>query len=259
MSLFGYGFGFSSGATPAPSGGLGGFDFASVGTIEMWLDARDTGTITIDEGAVSSWDNRIPAKPVTSVIQSTPANRPTLTSGALTGLDAIRFGGLTPTTSLTAGTSPVTSGPIYVYVLAEKASNGSGATTGLVGIYDSGLTTGYWDLNLNGGTPDAQPEFRVNGAIAIAPGDFTSGVEAHIAWGRKATSGSHDAGIDSGSNTALTTPLMPVTNATIIGDTVASGATAFQGDIVIVLVYSALTTMEHNSVIGGLAAIGSIP
>ena len=68
----------------------------------------------------------------------------------------------------------------------------------------------------------------------------------------------HDAGIDSGFTSLATTGVFPVTNATIIGDTVISGGTTFQGDITIVLVYSALTSGEHASVIGGLATIGGV-
>ena len=117
MAIFSnYGFGFSSSAASASSG-LGGFDFSSVGTLELWLDARDTSSVTEESGAVSAWANQLTGKAVTSVTQSTGVLRPTLESGVLNGLDAIRFAGLTSTTSLTAAAAPVSGGPSWIYAL----------------------------------------------------------------------------------------------------------------------------------------------
>jgi hypothetical protein len=257
MSLFGYGFGFSSRATPAGGGGGGplpGFDFASVGTIEMWLDARDTASIT-GSSEVSAWANRIAAKPVTSVTQGVSMDRPALVSGTVNGLDALRFGG---TKNLFAGAAPVSGGTYYVYVLANRIGSTPG-NMGLVGVYDSGMSTGYWNLDLDLSTDVV---FDVNGITATTTAHTMDTITPHILWGQQTTASSITAGIDGGMTTVPTTAFFPTTNSTIIGDTSTGsggGGSGFPGDITIVLVYSALTPMEHISVIGGLATLGGVP
>ncbi len=256
MSLFGYGFGFSSRAVPAASAGaLPGFDFASVGTIEMWLDARDTPSITESGGVVSAWNNRIPAKALTSVSQSTPADRPTLASGALNGLDAIRFGGLTTDTSLVAPADAFSGGPVYIYTLLERTSS-PGTTNGVISIYNSGTPSIAWNLDLNS---TYNGVFGSKGITATTTNTVSTGVQAHILWGRQKVGGAAvEAGIDGGSVTTALTPIFPNVDRTIIGNVPSLGA-AFQGDISIVLVYSILSPAEHIAVIGGLAAIGAVP
>jgi hypothetical protein len=257
MSLFGYGFGFSSRATPASGGGGGplpGFDFASVGTIEMWLDARDTASIT-GSSEVSAWANRIAAKPVTSVTQSTSMDRPALVSGTVNGHDALRFGG---TKNLAAAAAPVSGGTYYVYVLANRNSGFPG-NMGLVGVYDSGVPTDRWNLDLDLG---ANVIFDVAGITATTAAHTMDTITPHILWGQQTTSASHTAGIDGGMTTVATTAFFPTPDSTIIGDTTTGsggGGSGFPGDITIVLVYSALTPMEHISVIGGLATLGGVP
>jgi hypothetical protein len=255
MALFGYGFGFTSRATSAASGGGGGplpgFDFASVGTLEMWLDARDTASITESGGFVSAWANRAVGSSVASVIQGSAPMQPSLASGVLNGHDAISVGA---GHYLAAAVSPIMGFSVYIYVLANRTGSAAG-DTGLVGIYDSGMATGYWDLNLD---ISHNVVFNVSGTKATTAAHTMDTITPHILWGNQSTATDIAAGIDGGVTPVSKPPSFPFTNAIKIGDT-DSSLTGFVGDITTVLVYSMLTPMEHTAVIGGLASIGSVP
>jgi hypothetical protein len=60
-----------------------------LGTLGLWLDAADTGTVTIDGGAVSQWGDK--SGNGHHLSQSTPGMRPTLVSDD--GYPAIQFTG----------------------------------------------------------------------------------------------------------------------------------------------------------------------
>jgi hypothetical protein len=130
---------------------------------------------------------------------------------------------------------------------------------GLVGVYDSGMSTGYWNLDLDLSTDVV---FNVNGITATTTAHTMDTITPHVLWGQQTTSSSHTAGIDGGMTTVATTPFFPTTNSTIIGDTTTGsggGGSGFPGDITIVLVYSVLSPSEHNQVVGGLAVLGGVP
>lgn len=64
---------------------------ASLSGLQLWLDASDAATVTIDSGKVSQWNDK--ASVIGNATQSTPDNRPTYSSAAVNGRNAVTFGG----------------------------------------------------------------------------------------------------------------------------------------------------------------------
>jgi hypothetical protein len=228
------------------------FDFSSIGTLDIWLDARDASSIRFSgfpDNTVDRWNNQVTSKPVSYVEQISFASQPSLVSGAVNGHNALRFDG----TDVMTWSAAMPSTPVYIYVLAQRTGSYAG-DMGIVGIEDAGVTMGHWNLNLNIGNFVV---FNVSN-IAITDTFAMDTLGAHIAWGRQTSSSSQDAGLDGSTTNLATTPILPTANYIRVGDTHTSGS-GFIGDIVTVLVYSALTPMEHTTVIGELAMIGGVP
>jgi len=68
---------------------VGGFDPITIPGLEGWFDADDSGTITIDTGKVSQWDDK--SGEGNDATQITPGNRPVVTAGALNGKAVLTF------------------------------------------------------------------------------------------------------------------------------------------------------------------------
>ena len=68
-----------------------GFSPRSISGLALWLDAGDASSITAVSGAVSEWRDKTGTK---TVLQGTPANRPTLVSNVFGSRPAVRFDGV---------------------------------------------------------------------------------------------------------------------------------------------------------------------
>lgn len=62
--------------------------FPQVGPV-LYLDAADASTITLDGGAVAEWADK--SSKGNHALQTVPANRPTVATSSLNGLDTLRF------------------------------------------------------------------------------------------------------------------------------------------------------------------------
>jgi hypothetical protein len=74
----------------AVAGGAAPWTPANI-TTALWLDAADASTITESGGAVSQWNDK--SGNARHAIQTTPGNRPTVSTAALNGKNVIEFNG----------------------------------------------------------------------------------------------------------------------------------------------------------------------
>jgi hypothetical protein len=96
---------------PRPAGG---FNPRSISGLDMWLDAADSATITLDSSAVSQWRD----KARNSVFaQTTPNNRPTLST--INGRNAVSFDGSNDTLSCA---NPFTTFPLSMFFVQRVVS-----------------------------------------------------------------------------------------------------------------------------------------
>jgi len=130
-----------------------GFIPTSVASCQLWFDAADASTITLNGSTVSSWRDK--SANAYSVIQPTSANQPTYTTNLLNGLPGIQISAAT-----------------YLYQVASSIPNfSSSASTTVVMVAKNGstLATGGWNIvntmwftgNING------PTYRYHLSFAI--------------------------------------------------------------------------------------------
>lgn len=75
-----------------PAAGGGGYDPtfpSSITGLQLWLDASDSSTITLTGSRVSGWADK--SSNAHAFTQTTDANRPTVASAAMNGLDVLRW------------------------------------------------------------------------------------------------------------------------------------------------------------------------
>ena len=96
-------------------------------TTQLWLDASDSATITLDSGAVSQWDDK--SGNARNAIAAQSTNRPSIASLALNGKNVIRFSGVPQRLIIPTFSS---SQPFNVFVVAKV-----GNTAGFEVILDS--------------------------------------------------------------------------------------------------------------------------
>jgi hypothetical protein len=242
-----------------------GFNPASISNLALWLDANDSSSITTVSGAVSEWRDKSAAKRVFS--QSTANNRPTLQSGAIGTMPAIRFDGsndrLTTTASVVGLVNPVT-----LFIAGRKT--GASADGGLFTLDKSGGFDSYSDdslfcitTNSNGGAvtvlggPVAQL-FQALGSASDALGSFL--VSLRIAANSDAEFRNRTAGLLKAdtSFTFSSTPTPTGASIGVISVNAGGGNTSYvhflNGDIGEVIAYSrALSASEQSQVAAYLA------
>lgn len=95
---------------------------------QLWLDASDSSTITLNSGAVSQWNDK--SGNSINLFQSTPANQPTYITAGLNSLNTIRFDGINDVIS-SANNFPLTGNPSFsVFVLYKKSNAARGSVYG---------------------------------------------------------------------------------------------------------------------------------
>jgi len=97
-------------------------------TTALWLDADDSGTITLDGSAVTEWRDK--SGNSRHVAQGTPANRPSYSSTGFNSKGALTFDGSNDFLSAAAGiTSGTYTGRFEVFHVATREGNGGGIIT----------------------------------------------------------------------------------------------------------------------------------
>ena len=94
----------------------GGFSPTDLTGLVLWLDASDAGSITESGGAVSQWNDL--SGNGYHVSQATEAFKPTLSVGAINGLDALNFPD-DPTKMSATGVTSLAWKPATVFVVAK--------------------------------------------------------------------------------------------------------------------------------------------
>lgn len=111
-------------------------------TTAIWLDAADAGTVTLNAGEVSQWDDK--SGNGRNATQATDANQPTYNNAAQNGLNVISFNGSTDFFDLGTGLDFLTSDAThttFAVIQNQTFSNLYGAATGNVG--DASLHIGF--------------------------------------------------------------------------------------------------------------------
>jgi hypothetical protein len=122
-----------------------GFNPKSISGLDMWLDANDSASVTLDSAAVSEWKDKAKGS---VFAQTTPNNRPTLTT--INGKTALLFDGTTDTLSCV---DPFTTFPLSMFFVQRiVAATNFGMTYTVGGSNDFNLrqngTTGQLQIQM---------------------------------------------------------------------------------------------------------------
>ena len=132
-------------------------------TTALWLDAADAATITESGGAVSQWSDK--SGNDNHAYQSTESLQPTLSTDALSGLDAISFDGLGDFLNLTSrpatGTEPRT-----LFFVAKADDLSKGGVFSLCQVANGGGT--LWDICLESGQIAVRVSYNASYAQTIS-------------------------------------------------------------------------------------------
>lgn len=168
-------------------------------TTAIWLDAADSGTITLTDGKVSQWADK--SGNSRHVAQATASSRPVVTAAAQNGLDVVTFDG--GDVLSTAANFPETGNAEFsVFWVHTKTSSAQGCVFGwgytgaalqACGLYDDGTYTGVafaggnfyktspiaagynvWGYVKSAGGISTTSDFRKNGTNAGTSGHSTS-------------------------------------------------------------------------------------
>lgn len=146
-------------------------------TTALWLDAADSTTVAITNGAVSQWSDK--SGNARHATQSTLAKRPLLTSAGLNSKDVITFDG---TNDILVSNYTATSNNLAVYAVANKTAAGgtSNQYSRIFEFYkssDNAATIGGY-ANTNGWIPAFYASQAVGGQSAPAVHTFRNNLSA---------------------------------------------------------------------------------
>lgn len=178
----------------------GEWDPSRLGTdLQIWLDASDTNTVTLDSAKVVEWQDKSTFG--RHVSQSAPFRRPNYASNLLDGKNGIVFDGVSSWLA-TSVDFPVSDDPDFsVYILYEKTNANKGAAYGwgtievtrsAFGLYDNGSTlvgyvyvgdNNYKIQNVPVNEPLIEGYVKSSGIIAETSLAVRNGVDVGLATG----------------------------------------------------------------------------
>ena len=176
----------------------GGFLPTDIADLELWLDAADSGTVTLNGDDVSQWDDK--SADGNDAVQGSASLQPLYDIAAVNGLNAISFDGAN---SLDGGAVPdILSEPETLFIVySREGSTGNmrafhGNNNWLVGPYNNKYQS------FNGGFIEGSD--AVNGQLVVASLVIDSGGaelwEDGVSQGTVANTTDHGAGYDIGSS-----------------------------------------------------------
>src|SRR5690349_20530928 len=90
---------------------------------QLWLDANDPATLSLNGATVSAWNNK--ASGGSALMQATAANQPTLTAGALSGKPVLTFNGTSTALASYASAYGNSGNQMTYFIVTRLANNGA--------------------------------------------------------------------------------------------------------------------------------------
>ena len=231
---------------PALAGFMaGGFSPLQIPDLELWLDAKDAGTITESSGDVSQWDDK--SSVGNNVVRGNTIQQPD--TSTINGNDSILFDGDTTAANadlLRDSSASITSPPATIAVVFTPTSVGAG-TFNLLTLRD--VTTDVFRIRRDGSALEcAQGEGGSTNEMRVASLLAANETRWVIARWRNSGDGDSDMLTDGG-NTDTVTAAASI-NSSIDDINVganANGASAFAGHIHEVLYWNRFITDDERT------------
>jgi hypothetical protein len=210
---------------------------SDISGLQLWLDANDTDTITLNGSTVSQWDDK--SGNVYHVSQGTASNQPTYTASALNSKSVVRFDG---NDELTNGSATPVGGSTNRTVFIVFNSTGGSAISYGVTLGDSTSTGQSFGVS-------KEIAVRVNGGNRVwtTAIDATHAIVTIILDGTSTTDLSAWKNGSSLTTSSTGTQTINTAAGIIIGNGTAGGSLV--GDVAEIIVYnSVLSTSDRESV-----------
>jgi len=212
----------------------------------FWVDADDSATITIATG-VSQWADK--SGNAYHLVQATGSAQPAVASGALNGLDVVRFNGSSH--RLAVSSFPTAESAYSVYIVVDKAADPANASP----------KVGAWHGTSDGGVSNASHFPFSDGNVYESfgssarktVGNLTPSLASARIWNVNSASGAWSTYLDGTSVFSTGTNTVGMSSTFHVGSN--GGSTVFlEGDVAeIVMFNSVLSTGDRQALEGYLA------